>query len=313
MKTILVVKYGAMGDVYRTFTLLSNIDSAEVHLLTRNYGDLLGVNSVNVHFDLEKIKSIFFDEIFYLDDDLKDYYALKLVQHDKWIGFYEEEGGVFYTKEVSEWEDMGLMSRFGKHTSDKLKRQNRKTFNQIHAKIFKLDYLRSVSKCFLSDGREIHAQIATREKLVAVFWNASPRWPGKTLDTKFLEKVVQALSSLNLTVLLLGNESPESEVLSDMHIKTNSFDELKVILSKCSFAYCPDSLGLHLAVSLGLPTFSYYGPTSSVETDVGRQCQKMVAIENNYCSYSTSDFYPSLNSDQHLIFLKNFILSIHAN
>jgi heptosyltransferase-2 len=129
MKNILVVKFGALGDVVRTsyFTKdLKNKNSklfwitaqASVPLLRGNpYIDVL----TSSFRDLDGVE---FDHIYSLDDELQIVKAVENLQFSNLSGALLKDGGLQYTQDVSEWFDMGLLSKFGKSAADKIKKDN---------------------------------------------------------------------------------------------------------------------------------------------------------------------------------------------
>jgi heptosyltransferase-2 len=132
---ILIIKLGAMGDVIRTTPLLHDLNGNIFWVTRRASIPLLPKDLISNIFDIDNSKHLdefSFDIVICLDDEYEAASLATSVKKSELIGSYcNDSGELTYTESSSEWFDMGLISRFGKERADKLKMQNKKTYQEI--------------------------------------------------------------------------------------------------------------------------------------------------------------------------------------
>jgi len=143
MNKILIIKYGALGDVIRTSYILKGLHEKygepRIYWLTADRSvDLLKYNprifeivTPGMNYDL--LRETTFELVISLDDEREILAGIADLKYRKLVGACLVDGAPAYTPEAAEWFDMGLISRFGKEQADLLKKNNRREHNQILA------------------------------------------------------------------------------------------------------------------------------------------------------------------------------------
>ena len=132
----LIVKVGATGDVVRTTPLLSRL-KGQVTWLTASKNTVLleGLNCDLRCFsweDRERALDTHYDLCINLEDTLDVAQFLKTVRCGEIFGAYvDSDGSLRYTANSERWFDLSLISAYGKMRADKLKFQNRQTYQEL--------------------------------------------------------------------------------------------------------------------------------------------------------------------------------------
>jgi heptosyltransferase-2 len=133
---VLILKLGATGDVVRTTPLLNRL-SNQITWLTaaKNIVLLKGLkNSLRCFSweDREKALCGYYDLVINLEDTLDVAQFLKTVRFGDIFGAYvNSDGSLRYTEDSKDWFDLSLISAYGKLRADKLKFQNRQTYQEL--------------------------------------------------------------------------------------------------------------------------------------------------------------------------------------
>ena len=147
---ILIVKFGALGDVVRTSYflpgLLKKYPGAEIFWYTSKLSlDLLSSNKyITKLFTNEDTYDVLgsesFDYVISLDDEREILETLYDYSIRVDVGAYiNDDSIVTYTDNSAQWFDMGLLSKFGKIEADRLKKTNKREHNEIFAEILDID------------------------------------------------------------------------------------------------------------------------------------------------------------------------------
>lgn len=310
MKNILIVKFGALGDVIRTSYILPGLyqkyTDAKVYWYTSPASvDLLRFNPfvTEIITDTqghESIRNIVFDLVISLDDEIEILNRLSEVKSKEYIGAFLENGHPTYTDSASEWFDMGLISRFGKVKADELKRINKREHNQILATMLGIEINQPIF--FNSSIIEDRVRMTFDANYFNIGLNsgAGSRWISKQLpmnETVALVRslIVAKICNKDVRVFLLGGKEEEERhkylletVKSDRLVNTgnnNSLLDFAAIIKCCDLVITSDSLALHLAISQGVRNISFYAPTSANEIGVFGTGEKVVSTSGDYCSY----------------------------
>jgi len=319
---LLIVKFGALGDVVRTSYflpgLLERYPSASIFWYTaRSAIPLLSSNKyITTLFTDDNKDEIFssvqFDYVISLDDEfeilktLSDYGVMVDVG-----AFLDSCGDATYTLNSAEWFDMGLLSKLGKTEADKLKRINVKEHNQIFANILNIDIARPY---FFNDTNEdiTHLDISKSDFNIGLNSGAGGRWLGKRLLKDQAVGLINKLETMRINgkkirIFLLGgeaehklNESIRSECdfsVTDIGVQ-NSLGVFAKIVSMLDLVITSDSLALHLAVAQGITTVSFFAPTSAAEIGVFGNGVKVISLSEDYCSYCSDADNSSITSDR---------------
>lgn len=315
---ILIIKLGALGDVIRTTSFIDALrekygTGTEIFWITNpNAMRLLegiGIDKVASQraiplcFSEEK-----FDLVINLDDDLEACRTASRIKYGRIVGAYTEKGKLDYSRDLSEWFDMGLISRFGIEKANLLKKENSKTYQQIIASALGIPYSRP--KFRLTGGNVEFAKsfveknmIANDETIIGMNSSAGGRWKNKRLSEEKTAKLIRLFKSeLGFrTILFGGPEEAERNKkiaalcggdLIDAGCQ-NELDDFAALVNLCSVLVTSDSLALHFATCFSVPTVAFFGPTSSAEVELYGTGTKLVPAGECTCCYKnecTSSF-----------------------
>ncbi len=310
---ILIIKFGALGDVVRTSYFAQALKAARpgcrIHWITqRACVPLLAHNPHidEIHIDPAKLAGRRFATIYSLDDEKEAVVLASSLACDRMVGAHLSESGLAtYTDSVATWFDMGLNSKFGKVAADSLKVQNSLTHANIFASIFETAV--PTPNFYNEPGRE-NAALAQCQKLrhghdllVGINAFAGARWPSKSLPSHEYRMLLDMLTpaqcgGLQAKVLLLGagedavrNTTLHKELGSPAHITPmdTSHDVLDLagIIKGLDLLVTSDSLALHLAIGQQIPVVTFFASTSAAEIENGASISKVISTAPDYCSY----------------------------
>lgn len=246
---ILIIKTGASGDVIRTSVLL-HILKGEVTWITQSYNKALlpqqhpllkGILSVEEAAGILNEK---FDLVISLDDD--DVCATLASKFDckELIGVYKKDNHVQYTPHLQEWFDMSLISKFGIAKADEIKLNNRETFQALLFKGFDNEF--NHSHAYLINESIRHKPV---KKRIGIEARAGGRWPTKAWNG--YEKVAA----------LLRNDGYEPYFFEQRDLLTDYMHDI----ATCNFVFTGDTLAMHIALALKIPTVTIFTCTSPWE------------------------------------------------
>lgn len=307
MKNILIVKFGALGDVVRTSyfarELKKNKDVKLFWITSEASSPLL---SGNLHIDFlarsfDDLKDVVFDHVYSLDDELEIVRAVGNLQFLNLSGGFLADGRLQYTEDVSEWFDMGLLSKYGKTVADELKKSNVKSHGEIFKKIFGVSSF-TPSFSYPKEYKQSSNLIgnAKNDILVGINPYAGGRWPSKELLDSELEKLIEKLLRIEflgpLKIILMGsgNDRHRNGLIKSKFNVDNIFiadtDEslldFAFQIKQLDYLVTSDSLALHLSLSQGVRSTAFFAPTSATEIDSFGLCDKVISLSNDYCNYS---------------------------
>jgi heptosyltransferase-2 len=136
MMNTLILKLGATGDVVRTTPLLKHL-TGEVSWITaaKNVPLLAGLTKTLRSISWEQRGQFCdrdYDLVINLEDTPEVAQFLPRVKFKKVFGaFMDANGQLTYTDDSRGWFDLSLISRFGKAAADKLKLENRRTYQDL--------------------------------------------------------------------------------------------------------------------------------------------------------------------------------------
>ena len=141
MQSVLVIKLGAIGDVLRTSYLINAFNRKQNYHITwvtsSESAAILAnnpyINDILIH---NKHELPLCTDILICLEDMREFVALGSgITANTIIGSYiNENGKLEYTDDTAEWYDMGIISRYGIERANILKKENRKSFNEIFSK-----------------------------------------------------------------------------------------------------------------------------------------------------------------------------------
>jgi ADP-heptose:LPS heptosyltransferase len=243
----LIVKVGATGDVVRTTPLLSRL-KGQVTWLTASKNTVLleGLNCDLRCFsweERERALDAHYDLCINLEDTLDVAQFLKTVRCGEIFGAYvDSDGSLRYTANSERWFDLSLISAYGKMRADKLKFQNRQTYQEL---VFEGLGFRFAGETYLLP-EPIETGLSGD---VAIAADAGPIWPMKKWT--YYDELKQRLENHGLTVNVLPQRASLLQHLSDVR-------------NHCCLVG-GDSLPMHFALGTGKRCVTLFTCTSPWE------------------------------------------------
>jgi ADP-heptose:LPS heptosyltransferase len=289
---ILFIKLDAIGDVLRSASLLPAIIARHVSpyiawLTKREAVELVEMMAlVDEVIELSevgicRVLSGGWDYVYSLSNDLPSASIATLASPLKHpIGFYVQNGVVRPSNiEAEHWLQMAAF--------DRLKRLNKESYQRRMLAIIG-DTSMAISTPFLKIGTNEQKKAIDRvyalfkdttHRRVAVNIGAGGRWPKKMLNPEQIYQYCERLILRNeVNVLLVGGSAEVEKANAIMALDTtggrikaaltsSSIHQFVALLDQVDVLLCGDTLALHIATSIGLPTVAVFGPTSAPEIE----------------------------------------------
>jgi heptosyltransferase II len=256
---ILILKLGATGDVVRTTPLLEKF-TCQITWITaaKNLTLLDGLHDNLRCLPWEKrhlAENHSYDLVINLEDTVESGQFVQGLKFGRLFGaFLDTNDRLGYTDDSGGWFDLSLISRLGKQTADRLKLENRRSYQDL---IFS-------GLGFRFNGEAYHLPEPAWTDLagdVAIAPEVGPVWPMK--NWAYYDALKQRLEARGLTVNLLPRRETLLEHLGD------------VGNHRCLVG--GDSLPMHFALGTGTRCVTLFNCTSPWEIhDYGIQ-QKLVS------------------------------------
>ncbi|MDR1792504.1 MAG: hypothetical protein LBR36_03560 [Bacteroidales bacterium] len=278
MSKILIIKTGATGDVVRTTVLLHALKNEQITWITAqknkcvlpaNFPALQRILAIE-DITFSTFENDFFDLVLSLDDDADVLKILPFIKCKKITGAYiTQEGKITYSDDSSAWFDLSLISRFSKDTADKLK---------YDATCSVQEYLyQMIGKTFTGEEYVLPEDTYPTfdPLLVGIEARAGERWQTKRWN--------------GYTEL--------SENLLNKGYKVRFFQERETIreymydIAQCGFVITGDTLAMHFALGLKIPTVAIFTCTSPVEIYDYNRMQKVIS-PHLWEAWYTMTYYP---------------------
>lgn len=244
---VLILKLGATGDVVRTTPLLRKLRGSVTWITAaKNCALLDGVADNLRHFPWEaraRALDVAYDLAINLEDSLEVAHFLKSVGSAGIFGAYADVSDrLCYTDDSKAWFDLSLISAYGKVKADRLKFQNRKTYQEL---IFEGLGFRFAGETYLLP-ESIEGGLSGD---VAIAADSGHVWPMK--KWAYYDELKERLESEGLTVNVLPQRSSLLEHLAD------------VSNHRCLVG--GDSLPMHFALGTRTPCVTLFTCTSPWE------------------------------------------------
>ncbi|MBI2046661.1 glycosyltransferase family 9 protein [Candidatus Pacearchaeota archaeon] len=284
MMKIVIIKLGALGDVVRTLPVLPAIKekypNSEVCWITKK--QCLDIFEANPY-----IKEVFalpfhtgekFDILYNFDIEKEATELAKEIKADKKYGFYSDGE---YPAAFNTGAEYYLNTLF----DDELKKENRKTYQEMMFEAAELPWKKQFCPIYLSDKDKAYAEDFIKknnlktEKLIGVHMGASPRWPSKAWHEDELKKFVTKAKEKNYEILLFGGTDEvlkQPELIKEFERKgikiysnnpKNTIKEFASLVELCKAVVCSDSLALHVSMALKKPAIGLFFCTSPHEIE----------------------------------------------
>jgi heptosyltransferase II len=320
---LLIVKFGALGDVVRTAYLLPALAAkhprARIHWWTSPGAvDLLRFNPhiyslVAGDAGRAALERAEFEFAISLDDEREILEGLSKLRVKRTIGARLEGGERRYCDTSASWFDMGLISRHGKTRADELKRLNQRehhTFleEMIGAPIPEPSFFNSST-----------LEASVRRSLPGGYFHvglnsgSGGRWPSKQLPLNEAVTLVRRLAGSRvdgrpIMVWLLGGRDEAARTRSILEgaasgaVRDPGNDqnllEFAARVKALDLLITSDSLALHMAVSQKVPSVSFFAPTSAAEIGTFGLGAKVVSTSPDYCNYRSDADNSTLTADR---------------
>lgn len=292
---ILIVKLGAAGDVLRTTSLLPGLklkypkSSITWIVQEENRDILVGNPHITSIYSIESIpytlRKKAHDLIICLDEEPDVCHLVSQLKTKKLIGTYMKNGVTTYTPSSAPRFDMSRISKLGIAKADLLKRSNRKTFQELCAKMLGISYKHERPFMYIPQEDQLFAsRLASTHNLqpddlvIGVSSSAGKRWPNKRLSIPESIKLINLLHRKypKAKILLLGGPDEairNSEIHSQCPQAINvgchhTMKRFASIVNLCSTVITSDSFTLHIATALQKRIIAFFGPTSPHEIDL---------------------------------------------
>lgn len=294
---VLIIKLGAFGDVLRTTCILPGIqrrfpvnhitwvtDEGAIPLLEDNpeIHRLYGYNLETA----ERLSVEKFDWVINLDKDPRATALAMKVECDEISGFgMDSVGNLCHLNEASRY---SLRLGF----DDDLKfRQSKKTYQELCYEACEMEYqgdgyvfslrpflLMNASKLL----RDLAGVIGRRDStLIGLNLGAGVTWPTKSWPEEHWASLIRKLSdTLGLLPVILGGQREEDIAarLSEIGPCINCINpgndynmnmkKSSAISKQCAVVVTCDSLGMHMALAMKVPTVVLFGPTCDQEVAI---------------------------------------------
>ena len=320
---ILILKFSALGDVVRTSYILPGLcekyDNPVIDWITSPAGqELLRHNPyirllASPQTGLEFLESNYYDLVLSFDDEEDVLKIVDKASHKKVVGAYLQDGRKYYSRDSSEWFDMGLISYDGKESADLKKKHNQREHNQIFADMLgiKIDQGIFYNSSWIKE--RIQKQFDKTVFNIGINSSACMRWKSKEMPFNEVCRLIERLhqyrvDNKKIKIHLLGGRSEETrnfeirEHVCKYDVKDwgggNTLLEFAAIVKECDYVISSDSLALHLAISQKIYNLSFFAPTSASEIGTFETGIKVVSLSDDYCNYGPDSDNSTITADR---------------
>ncbi len=341
MVNILVIKTGAIGDVLRTTCIIEGL--IEKYLNPKIYW-LTSFKSINVIDNNPHLRKVFvienldnqiynlnFDLVLSLEEDKKCLEILTKIRKKTIFGVYENKSRKEYTPRSSYWYNMSLISKFGKETADALKKSNIFSYPEILYRMLELNWNKQKPKLYLKNNimessiKKIE-KINLEKPIIGIVVGAGERWPLKVLpldlQIKLINKIKKEIKNNAEILIITGPSDIEINKTKEIKkaipsVKTHEIVDLNTffgIINLCDILITPDTLAMHVGISLNKYVLTYFTVTSAQEIEIYHGEKIITEDEEFYCSYSTDNLKrpnctDKININKIVNFVKRSILN----
>ncbi|MFA6889313.1 MAG: glycosyltransferase family 9 protein, partial [Candidatus Woesearchaeota archaeon] len=316
---ILIIKLGALGDVLRTTFIARGLKEKYLGciitwLTKENATDILQnneyINTIITWNNHQELLYQEFDLVISLDDEQETCeFATKLKTKKLQGAYVDTHGNRIYTNDVEAWFSMGLLrpkEKGGKIKADELKKLNRKTFQEIYAKIFDINQCNTkpILNLTISDLKYSQQILDTysinpHKKIIGINTGAASRWLLKSISIEKTAIICNELAK-HATILILGglDEIERNKKIKELCPNPNIISieptkkirEFASIINLCDLIITADTLALHISLALEKKTIAFFGPTSPWEIEMFGLGDKIFKQNECLCCYKqTSD------------------------
>jgi ADP-heptose:LPS heptosyltransferase len=287
---VLFIKLDAIGDVLRSASLLptiagrhrvpyiawlTRVESVELVGMMRHVDEVILLSDTG----MARVATGGWDHVYSLSNDLTSAsIATAANGRNPTIGYDLQDGFIAPSNAPARhWLEMAAF--------DRLKRNNRESYQALMMSIVggnsavldrpALDIPLSLQNA--ADRRLMSLFPGSQRRKVAVNIGSGGRWPKKMIDElQIFAFIKMLLERADVDIVLVGGatEADKSRQIlamfaDDLRVRAalteRSIPEFVAILSRMDALLCGDTLALHIATAVGLPTVAVFGPTSMAE------------------------------------------------
>lgn len=307
---ICIIKLGADGDVLRTLPIAKALkdehSDGEITWVTR--GDIKelieNLDYIKRVTDINKIDGNEEFDLLYNFDIEKD--ALELASEIKAgekYGFKMEAG---FPVAFNPGAEYYLNTVY----DDKLKKENKKTYQEMMFMAAELPYKKERYELILDENDRKYASDFLKvnglegKEIIGIHMGAGKRWPSKAWHQDNLKEFIVKAREKGWEILLFGgpNEIEKHKAFSDeleregikiyRNNPGNSKREFAALVSLCSIMICSDSFSLHVSLGLGKRTVALFFVTSPDEVEGYGLLKKAVSP-----MLKLKDFFPERSDE----------------
>jgi ADP-heptose:LPS heptosyltransferase len=315
-KKILILKFGAMGDVLRTTPILYALrkkfgEDILIYWMTSPECAELLQNNILIDklliYNLENVLRIQqekFDIVYSLEIDPPVTLLANLVIADKKYGFYFDNGSTSCFNKCAE---SYLETAFLQHK----KLQNRRTYQDLIFEACELPYNKEKIIFNLSEkDKNFEKKFAGEnnfyvgDKIIGIHIGSADRWKSKFWGNEKIKQLIRQIPD-NCKIIILGGPNEvqkQKELIASMKEEgiflaknnpENSIGEFAAVVNLCDLIICGDSLAMHLSSSLGKKTLALFFSTPDWEVEDYGLIKKITShlLEKNFY---VCDFTPEL-------------------
>jgi heptosyltransferase-1 len=298
---ILFIKLDAIGDVLRSASLLPAVAARHerpyIAWATRaESAELVGmmslVDEVIVHSPdgLARVAAGGWTQVYSLSNDVTSAALATMAagSHPP-VGFFLRDGVVTPGNAAAEaWLQMAAF--------DRLKRLNTETYQARMLAILGAEGPPPPPSLRVAEATQARAaqRVAalfpgSARRRVAVNLGSGARWPKKMLDAEQIGRLIRTvLAGADVDVMLVGGTAEQAKAQAVLArcegmrvaeaLTPDSIGDFVAMLMQADVLLCGDTLALHVATAIGLPTVAVFGPTSHAEiADFGGLIDKVWA------------------------------------
>lgn len=289
-KKILIIKFGALGDVIRTTTILPAIrkkygNNVLIYWMTNTESvDLLKDNPFIdkiLPYNLENVLRIQqeqFDILFSLEINTPATLLANLVKAYEKYGYYFDNGATScFNLGAEEYLETAFLNT--------KKLQNRKTYQQLifqasdllYEKEFPIIKIHENKKDF-AEKFKIKNNTRESDRIIGIHVGADSRWQSKSWSNDKIIEFIKAVQG-EYKIILLGGPS-ETEKIQNLRQKllqqgkdiltndpSNTYSEFAALLNICGTVITHDTFPLHMAIALKKPTIALFFSTPPWEIE----------------------------------------------
>ncbi len=289
-KKILILKFGAMGDVLRTTPILEALrkkygeDILIYWMTSENSFEVLEGNPLIDKIIIYNIENILriqqekFDILFSLEIDTPATLLANLVNANEKYGFYfNNDSTSCFNKNAEPY----LETAFLQHK----KLQNRKTYQELIFDVCGLSYNKEKPFFNLKENDYLFSEnfksknnLSASDKIIGINIGSASRWASKFWSN---EQIINLIKKIHLEfkiIILAGpNEiDKQNDLIERLKLEkinvlcnnpNNSIREFASIVNLCDSIICGDTLILHLATALNKKVIALFFSTPEWEVE----------------------------------------------